>query len=253
MRKLLLTIFILLISVDCFAGAGTMGSLAGIPVPSGGALPCTGSMQGGNNESFEVSEGSFCTTGWSETDTEGVISTYATDQFHCGTHSLKITPHTTTGSEVSYAITDANTFTNRFYFRFTGFEPSTSKVIYEFRDSSDNQEMLVTLRRNADTTYRLYVNSIGVYFSPVVDTWQYLTVSYDGTGTTDGTLIKMYNLAGVAQTAVDGLDATTISSTEADGISIIKRSSSTVLGTVWYDDELYSSAAADLSGGYTCP
>ena len=59
-------------------------------VAESGGVTCSGDMSDGDNESFESGAGSFCTTDWTEADTDGVVDTYSSTDANCGTHSLAI-------------------------------------------------------------------------------------------------------------------------------------------------------------------
>lgn len=52
-------------------------------------IVCSGSFASGDTERFESSEGSFCTTGWTEIDDSSILSTYSTSDFITGDHCLE--------------------------------------------------------------------------------------------------------------------------------------------------------------------
>lgn len=90
---------------------------------------CSGTWTSGDTERFESGAGAFCTSGWTETDAGGVLSTYDTAQYVTGTHCLSATR---SGSESNNSIRVDNTDDDasvRFYFRFSDAFASDSTTL----------------------------------------------------------------------------------------------------------------------------
>ena len=172
--QLLIKILILLLAVNSFAdisewnglsittstsinGGPGFSSFNGGTVVSGG-VSCSGDMSDGDNESFEAGEGSFCTTDWTEADTDGVVSTYDSTNSHTGSYALKITSDTDNSNNNriygDYGSAQADLY-QRFYIWF----PTMGSGDYAWFHSlgNDNAEL------NGGVYYLQWANSSGTY------------------------------------------------------------------------------------------
>lgn len=257
MKILIQIVLVLILSSTVSANCALLGEI-GLDAPSAGGVTCTGSgsFDAGATEYFEQSEGDFCTTEFSETDTEGVISTYSTDQAFCGTHSLHITEHTSTLGTINAQISDDTAFTLRFYVYVESgvMADYADTQFFGLLDSTTSYETTFNINHRTGAEYRLYMNGVsGSYFGFSADTWYYVVLTWDGSGTTDGTRLKMYLASTqVAQTATSGYDSTTLSATESDGISYVRFKTTTPNQSTYIDAVTYDPAAGDLSGGSAC-
>lgn len=92
MKKLLIAFLLCLLSTPAVSDTstylmGAAGKRAAAPEGCGGILTFVGTP--GDTETFEYQEGDFCTTEFSETDPDGVISTYDTTRYHGDAHAVR--------------------------------------------------------------------------------------------------------------------------------------------------------------------
>ena len=76
---------ILIALLMCLPVRGEAWQVVGGVASSG--VTCSGDASSGDNESFEKGAGEFCTTDWTEADTDGAVNTYSTSGYNCGTHA----------------------------------------------------------------------------------------------------------------------------------------------------------------------
>jgi hypothetical protein len=108
------------------------GDMDGADSDCAGGEPCNPAIydiQAGDNESFEASEGAFCTANVTESDTDGVISTYDATNHHCGTHVLSIISDSDSSNE-NTVVADLGSADADFYSRFYVWLPAMSSGAY---------------------------------------------------------------------------------------------------------------------------
>ena len=106
MRKYLHILFLLLFlsASPCLAGFAvdgestpakvdgtTYSAVDGVEAPAVGCVDTGTWSDGGEDEGFEKGDAQFCTSGWTEVDTGGVIDLYDNGWNHTGSNSMKVT------------------------------------------------------------------------------------------------------------------------------------------------------------------
>jgi len=121
MRKYLILLCVLaLICGTVVYARMNVGILGGSVPAAGGGLACSGDFSNGATEDFESGLDAFCTTDWTESEGDGasgVIDTYSTSGYHCGTHSTAITWDSDTAAQ-EYIQADYGSEITDVYIRF---------------------------------------------------------------------------------------------------------------------------------------
>lgn len=153
-----LVICLVLLSLTGSEASRRRALLSGDPVeqPAGG-VACSGAFASGATERFESGAGAFCTTGWTETDVDGDINTFATDQFVTGTHAYKFSYTSDHVSVIQNQVGTEAAFTMRFYVRWSGVDDSVggeTMNILTFDDGNNpasGNNLEIYFRRNASS------------------------------------------------------------------------------------------------------
>ena len=147
MNYIITTILILAIATASIA-AESLGTYPLGTWPASAEVTCSGDMSTGNNESFESGASAFCTTDWTEYDTDGVVNTYSSTGYNCGTHALAITSSSATAAHNNRVVVDIGTTDSDVYERFyVTLPPLASEQYLRFHGAGND---------NAETTAGAY-------------------------------------------------------------------------------------------------
>lgn len=165
MKRIPIALLLLLLASPAWARMGVMMMGGGV-VSSG--VTCSGDASSGDNESFEKGAGEFCTTDWTEADTDGVVDTYSSAEKHCGTTSLEITTDLETASNNNRAYIDLGASDQDFYVRFyvkipsslTNYQTDTALTVSGDGTSTTQIHVYITVSRT-DSVYYLKIRTPG--------------------------------------------------------------------------------------------
>lgn len=165
MKRISIALLLLLLAVPSWArmGVGMMGG----GMASIGAT-CSGDASVGDNESFEKGEGEFCTTDWTEADTDGVVDTYSSAEKHCGATSLEITTDLETAGNNNRAYIDLGASDQDFYVRFyvkipsslSNYKADTALTVSGNGTSTTQTHVYIIIGR-MDSTYYIKIRQLG--------------------------------------------------------------------------------------------
>ena len=172
-------VLFLLLAANLANASGVMFCAGGVTAAAGSS--CSGDMSDGDNESFEKGAGQFCTTDWTETDPDGVVSTYDNTNAHTGSYAAKFTADNDDANEpenklyIDIGGTDTDIYI-RFYF-WTPADVVNYGAIYPLTIGDDvsetNGTVYLQYARNA-ASYQLKPRSVTAnpaeYFELAVST-----------------------------------------------------------------------------------
>lgn len=151
--------FILVLSFCCNSVAGTNSYILGVSTVESGSVTCSGDMSNGDNESFESGVGAFCTTDWTESDTDGVINTYSNSNSFCGSYSMAVTCDSDNSASANRAYVDFGVDTDLYFRVYMTFPTLLSGDYIRPLNVNDQNNEAVT----AGTLYLQIFNSSGTY------------------------------------------------------------------------------------------
>lgn len=118
MTNIIATILTIVIATSSIA-AESLGTNPPIGTwPASAGVTCSGDMSTGDNESYESGAGSFCTTDWTEYDTNGVVNTHSSTGYNCGVYALAITSSSDTAVNNNRVVVDIGSIDSDVYERF---------------------------------------------------------------------------------------------------------------------------------------
>jgi len=234
-----------------------MGSEA--PAAAGGGYSCSGDFSSGAMESFEASEGSFCTSDWTESDGSGVVSTYDTAEPFCESHNLKISADSSDGGDdIIYA--DMGSEVDGYYIRFVIMNlPDVSGDDYYFfhmqNGTTPNATSNLSLRLTAGEYLRLKSGSInsGNNFELTAGNDYLIEVNFDNSGGTHSLRVWGTPAGGWDVVNHDGAGSTaTVSDNTYDFRYILFSNFLASSSATLYIDDVQLSTS-DWLGALTCP
>lgn len=243
MKKLLISILITL----CLAINGSAMSPAFLSMIGGGTAGCAGILNfvTGDTETFEYQLTDFCTTQFTETDPDGIISTYDTAKAKNGTHSCSIA---LTGInqddnfiQADLGAADGDFTVDFWYFLFdeTGYDGVEISTISAGADPDDGVRVRISHKHYAAGWARIYVASaVDNDTSGSIATGQWIRIEVDFNKNGAST-VEVYD-------AADSLKDTLNYTAENTSLRYVNfgciSSDADATNTSYYDDVRYKAA-----------
>ena len=212
-------IALLLIASPCFGTVQQIKNVVTMAKSSGGSSCGSLTFSGtpGDAETFENSEGSFCTgSSFTETDPTSIISTYSAAQYKNGTHSAYFA---FTGGEsnvnflrADFGATDTN-FTLSFWLRVASQSAWNNETIFTLSEhasspSTGTYNALTTMVSDQDggSNFKIRIyeysaggSTLGTVNYPV-GAWIMLQYEFRSAGSSD---VKIYNISNTLQETIN--------------------------------------------------
>lgn len=206
--------------------------------------PCSGAFTDGDTEGFEhASDGSFCTTGWTESDASGKITTNSTTQKRSGSASCKFVNDT----DNMFAQADLGAGDASFKITFSIYIPTITQydAMYFLKvKNTAGDDYLNLMVRYGDTNTEIYFEGgADKLVIPATNEWYDMAAYFATSGTCKMSGTRVSNSTALS----DGTDGVVTGTGGAVNARYLRFSTTSIGGEIHYIDAVtYIPGATDL-------